>query len=419
MNTEAPARLNPDRLRWIDYWIGIPACFMLTLFSKAGAAWSRRAAGPAAPRNVLFIELAEMGSTVLACPAVHRLRASYPQSRVFFLVFKHIDESVKVLNLVPDADVLTIDVSSPLTLVQDTLRFMRDARRLGIDTVVNLEMFARFSTMLTYLSGASARVGFHPFTQKGLYIGDLFTHRVIYNPHIHTWQSLLALVQALEVPPGQLPMGKFPAGSHAERVIPKVKSDPAARRRIEDLLSRESPAVLGKRLVVVNPNASKLISIRKWPLEHYAELVRRLLEDPRNACVVTGLRSEREDAQFILDRVPSDRLVSLAGKTTLRELIDLFNVADMLITNDSGPAHFAALTDIHVVVFFGPETPELYHPLTDRCTVMYSTYACSPCVSAYNQRKSVCTNNRCLTTIEVDTVHKALVDVLDRVPARV
>jgi ADP-heptose:LPS heptosyltransferase len=417
VSTEAPARLNPDRLRWIDYWVGVPACFFLTVLATLSG--KRRAAGRATPKNVLFIGLAEMGSTVLACPAVQHLRDAFPGSRVFFLVFKHIDESVKVLDIVPDADVLTIDVSSPFTLIRDTLRFMRDARQLGIDTVVNLEMFARFSTMLSYLSGARTRVGFHPFTQKGLYIGDLFTHRVTYSPHVHTWQSLLALVEALQADPAELPMGKFPSRSGGERAVPKIRSDAAARQRIDDLLRAESPAVPGKRLIVVNPNASKLISIRKWPLEHYAELVRRLLDDPRNACVLTGVKSEREDSEFILARVPSDRLVSLAGRTTLRELIDLFNMADLLITNDSGPAHFAALTDIHVVVFFGPETPDLYRPLTERCTVMYSNYTCSPCVSAYNQRKSPCTNNRCLTTIDVDTVHRTMTGILETVATAV
>ena len=399
--------------------MGVPLCFALTIVARVQALFSGRSPDRAAPGNVLFIELAEMGSTVLACPAVHRLRESFPGCGVFFLLFKHIDVSIKVLDLVPDSHVLTIDVSSPRTLVRDTLRFMRDARRLGIDTVVNLESFARFSTILTYLSGARNRVGFHPFTQRGLYVGDLFTHRVMYNPHVHTWQSLLALVQALEAPPGELPLGKFPAGSREDRVVPRARTDVAARRHLEALLQAESPAVAGKRLIVVNPNASKLISIRKWPLEHYAELVRRLLQDPRNACVITGLASEREDAQFILDRVSSDRLVSLTGKTSLRELIDLFNLAEVLITNDSGPAHFAALTAIHVVVFFGPETPDLYRPLTDRCTVMYSHYACSPCVSAYNQRKSVCTNNRCLTTIPVDRVHAAVAEILAATPAAV
>jgi ADP-heptose:LPS heptosyltransferase len=211
---------------------------------------------------------------------------------VFFLLFKHIDESVKVLDLIPDEHVLTIDVSNAWTIVRDTVRFMIAARRLRIDTVVNLETFARFSTILAYLSGARTRAGFHAFTQEGLYIGDLFTHKVIYNPHLHTWQSLMTLVKALAVPPDELPLGKFPAAGADECVVPRIESDPASRRRMQDLLERACPAVRGKRLIAINPNASKLIGIRKWPLDRYAGLVARLLEDPRNACVLTGLASE-------------------------------------------------------------------------------------------------------------------------------
>lgn len=412
MSQEVPSRLNPDRLRWIDYWIGIPICFLLTLWSRLFGGSGRRV-GDGGPKNVLFIELAEMGSTIIACPAVRRLQQAHPGTNIYFLVFKHIDESVKILDLIPDSQILTIDVSSPWTLIRDTLRFMNTARGERIDTVINLEMFARFSTILTYLSGARTRVGFHPFTQKGLYIGDLFTHPVMYNPHIHTWQALMALVQALDVPVEDLPLGKFPAAAESDKVIPRLASRPELRRKLEDLLGAQGLALTGKRLIVINPNASKLISIRKWPLESYARLVERLLQDPDNACVLTGLTSELEDAQFILDRVKSDRLATLTGKTSLRELIELFTMADLLVTNDSGPAHFASLTGVHVLVFFGPETPELYRPLTGRCTVMYSNYACSPCVSAYNQRKSPCTNNRCLTTIPVEAVHAEIASILE------
>jgi ADP-heptose:LPS heptosyltransferase len=94
----------------------------------------------------------------------------------------------------------------------------------------------------------------------------------------------------------------------------------------------------------------------------------------------------------------------------------VFNIADVLVTNDSGPAHFAALTPIHVVVFFGPETPELYRPVTEHCTVLYSNYACSPCVSAFNQRRSVCSNNRCLQAISVDEVHATVSSLLTQLP---
>ena len=393
----------------------MPLCLLLTAFDRVRK-WMGGGRGPRRkpPGGILLIELAEMGTTVLAYPAVARLRATNPGSPIYFLVFKHIDESVRVLDLVPGANILTIDVSSAWTVCRDVFRFMRQARRLGIDTVINLEAFARFSTILSYLSGASTRVGFQPFTQRGLYVGDLVTHRVNYSSHIHTWQSLLALVKTLEADTADRPVGKLPIGGQDECVVPRVASAPEALAKLRNQIEAASPASRGKRLIAINPNASKLISIRKWPLEKYAELVGRLLENPEHACVITGLASERDDARFIVDRVNSDRLIDLTGQTTLRELIDLFNLAEVLVTNDSGPAHFAALTGIHVVVFFGPETPALYRPVTDRCTVLYSSYACSPCVSAYNQRRSICTDNKCLQVISTDVV----CDTIGRVMAR-
>jgi ADP-heptose:LPS heptosyltransferase len=412
---QVPPRLNPDLIRRADRWIGVPICFVLTVIAKIVALLTRaRSRPPVPPQNVLFIELAEMGSTVLACPAVQLLRTRYPGCRVFFLLFKHIDESVRVLNLVEEDHILTIDVSSVWRLCRHTARVVLAARRSRIDTVITLETFARFSTILSFLSGARNRVGFHRFTQEGLYAGDLLTHRVPYNPHLHTWQSMTTLVRALDCQPDELPLGKFPASSREACAVPRLASSADALERVQSLIGRQSLAAQGKRLIVINPNASKLIAIRKWPLESYARLVTRLLEDPKNACAITGVASERDEARFILERVESDRVVDLTGRLSLRELIDLFNLADVLVTNDSGPAHFAALTNIHVVVFFGPETPRLYKPLTDRCTVMYANYACSPCVSAFNQRRSACTKNRCLIDISVDDAYAAVSAVLER-----
>jgi ADP-heptose:LPS heptosyltransferase len=149
-------------------------------------------------------------------------------------------------------------------------------------------------------------------------------------------------------------------------------------------------------------------------LTRYAALVARLAEDPLNVCVLTGVASERDDTAFIRKSVSSDRVIDLAGRTTLTDLVLLFSIADLLITNDSGPAQFAALTDIDLLVFFGPETPTLYRPLTSRCTVMYADLACSPCVSAFNQRRSVCTNNRCLTDISVAAAYAEATGILER-----
>ena len=76
----------------------------------------------------------------------------------------------------------------------------------------------------------------------------------------------------------------------------------------------------------------------------------------------------------------------------------------MLVSNDSGPPHFAALTRIHVVVFFGPEIPGRYRPLTSSLDAIHTGYSCSPCIGPHNQRQSPCNDNVCLKSIGIDEI---------------
>lgn len=109
-----------------------------------------------------------------------------------------------------------------------------------------------------------------------------------------------------------------------------------------------------------------------------------------------------------VERIGSPRCFSLAGKTTLRELMVLYGLADVLVTNDSGPAHFASLTTIHTVTLFGPETPHLFAAATKRNKPIWAGIVCSPCISALNNRRSSCRDNVCMQRISVDRVFAAV-----------
>jgi ADP-heptose:LPS heptosyltransferase len=128
--------------------------------------------------------------------------------------------------------------------------------------------------------------------------------------------------------------------------------------------------------------------------------------------IITGVESEKKDVDIICDAISPERYINFAGKTTFFELIDLYNIADVLITNDSGPVHFSSMADIKAFAFFGPETPKLYGPLGKNCRVFYSNYACSPCVSAFNHRKSPCNDNKCLKAISVMDVYNEVKQIL-------
>jgi ADP-heptose:LPS heptosyltransferase len=104
--------------------------------------------------------------------------------------------------------------------------------------------------------------------------------------------------------------------------------------------------------------------------------------------------------------------VNFAGETSIAELVALYSISLIMLTNDSGPAHFASVTPLPVFVFFGPETPAIYGPL-GKMTPIYAKLACSPCVSALNHRKSPCSDNVCLQIISHDQVFEIIRPQLD------
>ena len=166
------------------------------------------------------------------------------------------------------------------------------------------------------------------------------------------------------------------------------------------------------RLVLINPNASEILPQRRWMPERFAELIRRILVANDDILVlITGAPSEREEAKQPAAQCASDRCIPFAGYTTVTDLPALYSLAVVMVSNDSGQAHFAAACSLPTIVLFGPETPSLYQPLGNS-TPIYAGLACSPCVSAGNHRKSACSDNVCMRAISVEQVFRAVDTVL-------
>jgi ADP-heptose:LPS heptosyltransferase len=399
--------VNVDLMRWVDYWVGVPLCFLFSVVHGiARFLGFRRPVPGARPKKILFIELSEMGSTILAYGAMKRAQELF-QADLHFMIFHENRESVELLGIVPPENLITIRSRSLSHLATDTVRAIRRMRAQQIDTVIDLELFSRFTSLLCVLSPARRVVGFHRYHMEGLYRGSFQTHRVSYNPYLHMTQNFLSLVHALTAADGESPLLKKRV-LRDEAVLLKVESTPAERAAMLGKLVALNPRVKpGDRILLLNPGASKLLPIRKWPIENYIALARRILSTTQAYVAVIGLASDREDAAAIARAVQDDRLIDFTGKTAnLRELVTLFQVASAMVTNDSGPAHFAALTNLRTVVLFGPETPALYGPAGANCHCLYAHLACSPCVSAYNHRKTSCRDNVCLKSIPLDAVYE-------------
>ena len=397
-------------LQHTDRWIGAPLCAILTLLRKIF-----ESAGPQGPRQVqriLFVKFAEQGSTVLAYPAIRRAVEMVGRENVYFVVFEDNRFILDVMEIIPEENVITIPTNSPFGLALGALRAVLRIRKIRIDGVVDMEFLTRFSAMLTFTTGAKSRVGFHTFFGDGPYRGDLMTHRLLYNPHLHTSQMFEAMVEALTRDPAVLPTFDFtPSGNQP---LARFRPSPSEAAEINALLQRENPRIGSAPLILLNPNASDLLPLRRWSPLRYVQLARRLLERyPELFIAFTGAPTEAAAINQLASDVASSRVISLAGKTTLRQVLVLYTRSEILVTNDSGPAHFASMTPIQVVTLFGPETPALFAARSPNVSVLWAGIACSPCVNAYNNRQSVCRNNLCMQAITVDDVFEEVTRIYD------
>lgn len=390
-------------MRRVDGWLGVPVCLALTLVRRLLDSLDRTRSRES-PRRILFVKLVEQGSTVLACSAIRRAADLVGRDNVYFLVFEENRFILDAMELIPFENVIAIRTNGLVQATVDALQAIRRIRMLGIDTAIDLEFFARSSAALIFLTQARHRVGFHAFGGEGPYRGDLFTHRLRFNPYLHTSQTFRMLVEALTIKSERLPTFDLEPVL-AEDGPPPFRASPNEIDQVRALLQDASPSTKFEPLILLNPNCSDLLPLRRWPTERYVELARRLIDRyPEVQIGMTGGPTEGQAISVLVAQVGSDRCFNLAGRTTLRQLLIIYGLAEVLVTNDSGPAHFAALSPIDVVTLFGPETPRLFAARTVRNHVFWAGIACSPCVSAINGRTSPCEDNICMQRIDVGRV---------------
>jgi ADP-heptose:LPS heptosyltransferase len=409
--------LNPQTIRRLDSWLGKPVCLALTVLRRLVEVFAPAGHDAEPPKKILLIKMIEQGATVLAYRAIDRAVEMVGRENVYFWVFDENRFILDLLELVPPGNVLVVRTKKPMVLLWDLLATAWRARQLGIDATVDMEFFSRASAILGFLTGAKRRVGLHRFTSEGPYRGDLMTHRVQYNPYLHTAAAYYLLIEALLADPRQVPLMKVPVPS-IDFTPPRFAPSEKEVERVRSILDRVAGRKVSGPLVLLNPNASDLLPLRRWPTERFIELGRRILDEhPQVAVAITGAPGEQEAAERIAESIgPRGRVISLAGHTTLRELIVLYTLADLLVTNDSGPGHFSSLTGITSVVLFGPETPSVFGPLGENIRAVRADLACSPCVNAMNHRFSPCNNNVCMQMISVDQVYGIVDERLSREP---
>lgn len=383
--------------RKTDRIIGVPLCRIFSFFSKRKKNFSSEKK----PERILVILLSEMGSLALARPMFDHIKEKYPGSRIYVLLFEQNREFLDVLDIISSENVITISNASIFRMLFTSIQAVSRVRRHKIDTVIDCELFSRISSIFSFLSGAMIRSGFHPHTQEGLYRGDFINRPVPYNQYVHISQQFITLAEAIEsnfVPTVKRKIPQY------KPELPSLKLDEKEISEKKQKFETDFPEAAEKNLILLYPGGG-LLPIRAWAIENYCILANDFLQKGY-AVGIIGMENDKELALTIISASNSEGCIDLTGYTkTVRELMVIFHFASLLITNDGGPGHFAAMSPVPAITLYGPETPLLYGPLSKNCHNIFAGLSCSPCLSAYNHRNSPCDgNNLCLKYIQPEEV---------------
>jgi len=187
----------------------------------------------------------------------------------------------------------------------------------------------------------------------------------------------------------------------ASIVKPRLFIGEALRRRGAALLQKygidESDFVIG-----LNPGASFGAS-KCWPAEYFAELAGQCREHLGTKVIVFSGPGEEAIVQAILDRTETDLIDIRPDRVDLELLKPLIQRCNLMITNDTGPRHYAVAFDVPTVVIMGPTDPRYTASNLEQTVVVRKELPCSPC------HKKICPlqHHQCMRDIKPAEVFAA------------
>lgn len=300
---------------------------------------------------------------------LHALHTCFAESEIHWVVARGFHEILEDHPLI--RKLWVIDKNSwkkparAFDTFEDLRRLWSGLRRERFDLVVDLQGLFR-SAMIGIFTGTGERVGFDSAREGAKYT---YKYRITTDPEMHAVEKNMVLARALGCGAGD-PVFSFPP------------LDPAPE------LSRLLPV----EYAVIAPSAGTLV--KRWPAANFGYLASNL---PVPAVIVGG-RSDMALADEIY-ALSGGRAVSLAGKTSLKELAAVIRRAKFLVTADSGPMHIAAALNVPVLAVFGPTSPARTGPYGKMHTIIRSDLPCSPCY-----RRKPCEDWKCMSGITAESV---------------
>ncbi len=165
-----------------------------------------------------------------------------------------------------------------------------------------------------------------------------------------------------------------------------------ARQTAARELLRAHGVSFDRPLVALCPGSTNSRA-KRWPVENYAALADHLIGKTGATVLLIGAQAELEVSEQVRAHMRRQPTV-LTGATSLAETAAVLSVVDLLVTNDTGPAHLAAALERPTLVIFGPTNPLTTRPFAPNAEIMREPPDCAPCML-----RDCPIDHRCMTAI--------------------
>jgi len=328
------------------------------------------------PKNIIIRMPNWLGDLVMATPLLSDIKKYFPMARITAMCQSNV---APLLEKDRDVDEV-LAFHRPSGWLHSHHRDIIDPLRYGAYDLGILATNSFSSAWWFWLGHVENRIG---------YVGNFrrfLLNKALSKPEQIETQHLVITYKMLLVPLG-IPISDTP---------PRLGISSQERQEAKKLLEKYGIDTDQHIVVGINPGAA-YGSAKCWLPDRFIHVTERLLENPDTRIVYFGDSNGASLVNAICRDMP-DRVVNLAGKTSLRELLALIASCDVMLSNDSGPMHIAAALKVPLVALFGSTNDTKTGPY-HHGTVIHKHVDCSPCY------KRVCPIDfRCMTRIEVDEV---------------
>jgi len=333
---------------------------------------------PSGFRKILIIKPSSFGDVIHGLPVLHALSLRFPEAELHWVVAKSFAGILEGHPLIHRLWVIDKDAWRKLRnlprTASDLRRLAQGLRKEKFDLVIDLQGLLR-SAVIGLFTGVEERVGFEHAREGAKFS---YKYRVRADTELHAVEKNLLIAQFVGCRPAEPVFALPPLGE-----VPGIVKD------------------MGQYAVIA-PSAGTLV--KRWPAEYFGRLASLL---PIASIIVGG----RPDAALgdEVARLSHSRAVSVAGKTSLKELGAIIRGAKYLVTSDSGPMHLAAALNVPVFAVFGPTSPVRTGPYGNIHTIIRLELPCSPCFT-----RKPCPDWRCIREVTPEMVLRAIYETTKR-----